>query len=516
MKRIFKTLGLVALSCTTLLAQQTSSSSLIDNEVLFDVTFDDNTANDHSSYHLQGRKNEVSIALGNANFNEVVNSSINYGMPSHLNNDGDFTVSLWYYGGSESIADYELIFQKGDLKIALHDVNTPLVSSKDNSIWDNTWTPNAYDFGTSKFKNGYSYKDKQHLVVTKKSDSLYFYRNNEFKGKSKYVANPNIDKVVRIGDHFSGSIDRVTIYDSALTTQEIETAFYYNINIPIPNTCGDNLLFEPIKLIRGEGNSFYSCGYEDDIYPNKNMFSLLDFNYGLIEGTAYLTYPNGLVVIKEFKSAEAYNLTEYGNYVLKFVTPGNCMIEKEFSFHSSPKKTYINILYPNTNILCNNQGVWIDYYIGNPLVKNDINGFEIYSYNYLSVAEQPLLNLQFETDHENNKILVDKPGTYQLTVDYGACKYISNTIEVIKCDEDILGVNNSEESTMSVYPNPTQGKLYLTNDKDVNSIEVYNMDGHQVLTLNPKNLDLSPLNNGVYLIKIVSKNLVTTQKIILE
>jgi hypothetical protein len=501
--------GALALSCSTLLAQQTSSSSIIDNNVLFDVTFDSTTVKDQSSYHLEGQQKGVSLSNGKASFYQLPNSSINYGMPSHLNNEGDFTISLWYNGGSEAQGDYELLFQKGDIKISLYDINTPLISSLGNSIWDNSWNRNAFNFGTKKYNIGYSYSDKQHLVVTKKSDSLYFYRNNELKGKSKYVADPTTNNVIKIGDNFSGQIDRVTIYNGVLIHSEIETAFYYNPNTPVPTACEDNLFIEPINLIRGEGNVLYSCGYEDDIYSDKNMFSLLSkTNYGKIEGTAYLTYPNGTVAIRDFaQSAQTFKLTEYGNYVLRFVKTDNCAIEKEFLFSSSPKKPSINVIYPNTNILCNDEKVLINYYIGNPYVKKDINGFEIFSDNHLTTMEQPSIDIQFETDHEIKTILVDKPGTYKLTVDYGTCQvdYSSHTIDVLKCKDDILGITTETIAEFSAYPNPTNSNLTL--NADVNGeFEMNSALGESFnIKIENGNVKMEHLPQGVYFLKVKAK-----------
>ena len=516
MKKTILYVGALVISCSNLLAQQSSSSSIIDNDVLFDVTFDSTTVHDQSSFLLLGQQNGVILSNGKAAFYQSPNSTINYGMPSHLNNEGDFSISLWYNGGSEAVGDYELLFQKGDIEIALYDLNTPLVKSKDNSIWDNSWNQNAYDFRTKKYNIGYSYKDKQHLIVTKKSDSLYFYRNNELKGKSKYISNSTIDNIVKIGNNFRSDIDRITIYDGVLSNSEIEGAFYYNADIIIPSSCSDNLFFESINLIKGEGNVFYSCGENDMNNSENNLISFIDSaKYESIKGTAFLSYPNGTLVIRDFnQSSETLKLTEYGTYVLRFVKSDNCKIEKEFSFEPSPSKPSISAIYPK-NVLCGDKGVYIHYTLDNLYVKEDINGFEWYAPFYITNLDKPSDNKDYmQNKNGEDSLLVFETGTYQLNVDYPRClrpQYESNTVQVIEdqeyCNSQVLGLGLETNTELSFYPNPVKASFVL--NADVNG--EFEMNSALGESFNIKivngNASMEHLPAGIYILLINDKTL---------
>lgn len=75
-------------------------------------------------------------------------------------------------------------------------------------------------------------------------------------------------------------------------------------------------------------------------------------------------------------------------------------------------------------------------------------------------------------------------------------------------------VTEGFDSEISVFPNPTDGQLYITNAKDA-MVVVYNMIGEVVVTENNfnKSIDLSGLSNGSYIVKIQTNNDVVTEKI---
>lgn len=82
--------------------------------------------------------------------------------------------------------------------------------------------------------------------------------------------------------------------------------------------------------------------------------------------------------------------------------------------------------------------------------------------------------------------------------------------EVIKISlkiEKDLSVNSSEFEHLSIYPNPVENNLNIKNDIPINKVEVYNMNAKHVKTFKPNsdevNMNLSDLNTGIYLMKIM-------------
>src|SRR5690606_8951278 len=80
---------------------------------------------------------------------------------------------------------------------------------------------------------------------------------------------------------------------------------------------------------------------------------------------------------------------------------------------------------------------------------------------------------------------------------------------------DALSVNNPLLNTIKLYPNPTDGKVYLSETDGIQKIEVFNLTGQKLMTLNTAPfIDLTPLNTGTYLIKIKTDKGTSIQKII--
>lgn len=77
---------------------------------------------------------------------------------------------------------------------------------------------------------------------------------------------------------------------------------------------------------------------------------------------------------------------------------------------------------------------------------------------------------------------------------------------------------NIEELT--VYPNPvSNGKLYIvTKDNLTKKIEIFNVLGKSILetTLFGKEMNISKLNPGIYILKIKENNISTTRKLIVK
>lgn len=84
----------------------------------------------------------------------------------------------------------------------------------------------------------------------------------------------------------------------------------------------------------------------------------------------------------------------------------------------------------------------------------------------------------------------------------------------------ILGINESEMTTLIATPNPVKDALNLSSTNDISSVEVYNMLGQQVLvkTINAaqSQVDMSQLNAGTYMVKVISETQQKTIKVVKE
>jgi len=76
---------------------------------------------------------------------------------------------------------------------------------------------------------------------------------------------------------------------------------------------------------------------------------------------------------------------------------------------------------------------------------------------------------------------------------------------------------------LQVYPNPvTNGRLYISTDQNLSSkeIDIYDMLGKKVFSVTlvntNKEINVTNLNSGVYLIKIKENNYSVTRKLIIK
>ncbi|WP_100613445.1 T9SS type A sorting domain-containing protein [Confluentibacter citreus] len=75
---------------------------------------------------------------------------------------------------------------------------------------------------------------------------------------------------------------------------------------------------------------------------------------------------------------------------------------------------------------------------------------------------------------------------------------------------------------LSIYPNPvTEGRqiIYITSKKNfAKNIEIYNVLGKQILStvLNGKELNISSLSTGVYILKITENKISETRKLVIK
>jgi len=79
------------------------------------------------------------------------------------------------------------------------------------------------------------------------------------------------------------------------------------------------------------------------------------------------------------------------------------------------------------------------------------------------------------------------------------------------------GISENESSAISIYPNPTNGKLYV-NAHNIRRINLFTVTGRTVIdkqcNTDTDVIDMSNMTNGIYIIKVVTENGVSIKNII--
>ncbi len=89
---------------------------------------------------------------------------------------------------------------------------------------------------------------------------------------------------------------------------------------------------------------------------------------------------------------------------------------------------------------------------------------------------------------------------------------------VVSAYDSSLSTNNFEDINFQYHPNPIDSQLYFSNNQTIDSVVIFNIVGQELLskTLNATEgtLDMSDFSSGTYLIKITSKEITKTIKVI--
>ena len=76
-----------------------------------------------------------------------------------------------------------------------------------------------------------------------------------------------------------------------------------------------------------------------------------------------------------------------------------------------------------------------------------------------------------------------------------------------------IGINEVNSANAVIYPNPAENKVTVKGEGIVN-VQIFDANGRNVLTSNcAGQLDISNLSTGVYMVRIISNNGVTTKKL---
>lgn len=135
-------------------------------------------------------------------------------------------------------------------------------------------------------------------------------------------------------------------------------------------------------------------------------------------------------------------------------------------------------------------------------------------------------NLTVNTQNNNNLF------TLGLT-EQGAQNYFNGVIDDLKIynyaisDTDVTSLYtsntlatenfNSQNLQAIIYPNPTTYTFTIEMENEVQSVEIYSLQGQKVLTSTSKNINVSDLSKGMYLVHIEdSNNAISTQKLIVK
>jgi Secretion system C-terminal sorting domain/Concanavalin A-like lectin/glucanases superfamily len=92
-------------------------------------------------------------------------------------------------------------------------------------------------------------------------------------------------------------------------------------------------------------------------------------------------------------------------------------------------------------------------------------------------------------------------------------------VDLLYTTNSILASENFTSNALkaTIYPNPASDKFTIEIENEVKSVEIYSLQGQKVVTSTDKNINVSNLSKGMYLVRIEdSTNAVSTQKLLVK
>jgi hypothetical protein len=275
-------------------------------------------------------------------------------------------------------------------------------------------------------------------------------------------------------------------------------------NFSIPNTLyvnGDTNM--TIGEVGGTGNSIISVG----AYTSKNTYTAFNgttVNNGPIPS---IDFPGVLGSIASFSSKGP---TVDGRFKPDITAPGNVIASSVSRFDSN----YVLTSPKTVSYLTNGTNNWLfgmmqGTSMSSPMVAGIIA---------LWLQAKPNLTVaQIKTILQNTSITAGLGSLPNNT--WGSGKI--DALVGVQYINQFLNIDTFDNSnSFVVYPNPTTSKIFITSKENVGTYEMYNTLGQKVGegafndSLDDKELDLSNLTNGLYILNIKGINFNKTVKII--
>jgi len=194
-----------------------------------------------------------------------------------------------------------------------------------------------------------------------------------------------------------------------------------------------------------------------------------------------------------FNNASAFN-QDIGSWDTSRVYNMSYMFNNASAFNQDIGSWYFYFLesyvypYPLLYFLSSSGMSTLNY---DKLIKSIVTGYILGNYSNSGVRFDALGLKYCNEDYRN-----------YLIIEYGWSIYDSGQEESAYCAS--LSVENTSNSTIKIYPNPTRSILTIESDKEY-YIEVYDMAGNKVMTLTGNTIDMSHLSSATYIVKALDK-----------
>ncbi len=269
----------------------------------------------------------------------------------------------------------------------------------------------------------------------------------------------------------------------------------------------------------GMGQGMVLDGYNPNPL-NGSDFNILQLDVVAPTGNPVTSIPNALVTVTPIPESNADILRDL---VMTPVQVGQNQLNGDFVINGSPFD--LNVI--NYEIPLNNTEIWSitnQSAIGHPFHIHDVQFYVLdRNGNTPPLNEQGLKDVVYLLPQETVRFITkfedfanpDVPYMYHCHMLYHEDRGMMGQFVVV----DELGADDADFiDGIAVYPNPTKGILHISTKENntLSKVVVYNILGSKVTETTNNTIDLSNLNSGVYLLKLVTSKGITTRKVVLN
>ena len=192
---------------------------------------------------------------------------------------------------------------------------------------------------------------------------------------------------------------------------------------------------------------------------------------------------------------------------------------------NNKRKTYLN---KGFNISAKNSNAKVRFYY----TTQELQSF-VTSYNMLYATSKTINDIRMIHSYLPSNVIDFNPLNNSLSTfvtypaftlqNYGSDKYFETTAVLqgelyLYLESEVLAINEASKNAMSIYPNPVKDILNVQNNgEEIKAIKIYDVSGKQLMSkVAQKEINLSHLQKGVYLVTVETNSQVKNFKIIKE
>ena len=365
-----------------------------------------------------------------------------------------------------------------------------------------------------------------HKDITSGVTSAYdIEQPNSFNPKKNYmVADPNVaGRVFTYASmgFFGGNVNVSTDYGATKT--DILQSFADDMQELVVDPSNSNIIY--VSMRSGEGGSMFKVDFSDlNNVVSTEIFTpeMNEFGEGVVTGIVVNATDSNILYIakrtKVFKSVDGgQNWVEMSTGLENIVDGSDLiwdMAANPLNANQLTIGTNLGIFTTTdgaetwTQILADldvkrikhsplNDGVIVGSVFSTQFVQAQI----VYSIdngaNWTTVTPQDIKYVQsyaMDYDFAGNSI-----NAYLATTDLGVMKYEINDLP--------LATKHPLANTIGIFPNPAADKITVfAGNSQIKTISVYSLTGQKILESNATTVDVSALNNGIYLVKAIMAN----------